>query len=139
MALVTFVAEHLKAMRVKAGVEAVTNSDGIADRLIAVGAKTILASDGRTVLGVMGAVNLLPNVAEVFIVASEDQKDHAITFAKCVRKELYTLKPKYRRIQATSICDDFHKRWLSWLGFECEGVLKAYGLNGEDMAIWGLV
>lgn len=138
MALVTFVADHLKAMRVKANAKSIAESDGISDRLVSIGAKTILATDG-TVLGVMGAVTLLPNVCEVFILASEDQTAHAITFAKCVRKELYTLRAKYRRIQATAICDDFHKRWLSWLGFECEGILKSYGLNGEDMAIWGLV
>ena len=139
MALLPFTREHLALMRVKADVIEVAVSPNIGETLENLGAKTIFSADGKIVLGVVGAHRLLPNVAEVFVLASEDQKDHAITFAKCVRKELYTLKAKYRRIQATSICDDFHKRWLEWLGFECEGVLKAYGLNGEDMAIWGLV
>jgi hypothetical protein len=126
-------------MRAKGGdAKEVAGSPGIADRLWALGAKTII-SPSSLVLGVMGAVPMLPHVAEVFILASEDQKDHPIIFARAVRKELYTLKAKYRRIQAVSSCDEFHARWLNWLGFEREGTLRSYGLHGDDMTIWGLV
>lgn len=137
--IIPFAPYHLKSMRAKSGdAKEVAGSPGIADRLWALGAKTIVAP-GNLVLGVMGRVEMLPSVCEVFILASEDQRDHPIIFARAVRKELYTLKAKYRRIQAVSSIDEFHARWLKWLGFEQEGVLKAYGLHGEDMAIWGLV
>lgn len=140
MSIISFLPIHLQTMRAKSGdAREVAGSPGIADRLETLGAKTILSSDGKTVLGVMGAVQLLPQVAEVFILASEDQRDHPFTFAKCVRKELYTLKAKYRRIQAVSAPDEFHARWLDWLGFSYEGTLQSYGLHGEDMAIWGLI
>ena len=139
MAVISFTADHLRAMRVKAGTAAeVAGSPGFAERMAALGAKTILSAEG-TVLGIMGAVPILPHVAEVFVIASEDQTSHPVTFAKSVRKELYTLKAKYRRIQSVSVTDEFHRRWLSWLGFEPEGVMKGYGLDGEDMTIWGLV
>lgn len=139
MALTLFCHEHLLAMRAKASAREVATSPGMGKKLEDLGAKSILTSDGKTVLGVMGAVPLLPHVCEVFILASEDQTLHPITFAKAVRKELYTLKGKYRRIQATSQNDDFHSRWLNWLGFNREGVLRCYGLHGEDMVMWGLI
>ena len=139
MALTLFSREHLARLNARADAKAIASSPGLGERLEDLGAKSILTADGKTVLGVMGAVPMLPNVCEVFILASEEQMAHPITFAKCVRKELYTLKAKYRRIQAVSSCDDFHSRWLGWLGFEREGVLRAYGTNGEDMTIWGLV
>lgn len=139
MALLPFTRKHLALMRVKADATEIAAYPNMGETLESIGAKTIFSADGKTVLGVVGAHKLLPHVAEVFVLATEDQKDYPVTFAKCVRKELYTLKAKYRRIQATSICDSFHERWLTWLGFEREGVMKSYGLNGEDMTIWGLV
>lgn len=141
MALTIFSREHLARMTPKAGdaAEIVSSAPRLAERLEDMGAASILTPDGKTVLGVMGAVPTLPGVCEVFVLASEAQQHHPVTFAKSVRKELYTLKEKYRRIQAVSRDDDFHSRWLSWLGFEREGVLKKYGLHGEDMVMWGLI
>lgn len=139
MGITTFAKEHLSAMTPKEGEAAeVAGLPGMADRLVAAGAKTILSASGGTVLGVIGATNILPGVCEVFVLATKDQSAHPIIFAKSVRKELYTLKEKYRRIQAVARDDDFHARWLNWLGFEKEGVLKKFGLHGEDMGMWGL-
>ncbi len=126
-------------MNVKADAREIADMAGVPERLEALNAASILSADGKTVLAVMGAVPALPGVCEVFVLASEDQQKHPITFAKCVRKELYTLKHKYRRIQAVAKDDDFHSRWLLWLGFEREGVLKKFGIHGEDMVMWGLV
>ena len=141
MALSIFSREHLLRMTPKAGdaEELVKTAPHLADRLEEMGAASILTADGKTVLGVMGAVPTLPGVCEVFVLASEAQARHPITFAKAVRKELYTLRAKYRRIQAVSRDDSFHSRWLSWLGFEREGLMRKYGLHGEDMVMWGLV
>jgi len=140
MSLTLFSREHLTLMNVKAGdARTVANMAGVAERLEELGAASILSADGTLVLGVMGAAPTIPGVCEVFVLASEDQQRHPITFAKCVRKELYTLKQKYRRIQAVAKDDDFHSRWLSWLGFEREGVMKKFGMNGEDMVMWGLI
>jgi hypothetical protein len=61
-----------------------------------------------------------------------------VSFARVVRRELFTLRSQYRRIHTVSKCDEFHYRWLSWLGFSAEGVLKSYGLEGEDMIMWSM-
>ena len=140
MSLIPFAKKHLASMNPKRGeAEEIACMPGIADRLANMGAKTVLSASGDIVLGVMGATSILPGVCEVFVLATEDQKRHPLTFAKSVRKELYTLKEKYRRIQAVALNDDFHTRWLSWLGFEREGTLRKFGLHGEDMAMWSLI
>lgn len=139
MSISIFCREHLTQMNVKADAREVAAMPGVPERLEDLGAASILSNDGKTVLAVMGAVPALPGVCEVFVLASEDQKRHPITFAKAVRKELYILKTKYRRIQAVAKDDAFHARWLGWLGFEREGVLKKFGTHGEDMVMWGLV
>ena len=140
MSLIPFAKKHLASMNPKRGeAEEIACMPGIADRLSNMGAKTVLSASGDIVLGVMGATSILPGVCEVFVLATEDQKRHPLTFAKSVREELYTLKEKYRRIQAVALNDDFHTRWLSWLGFEKEGTLRKFGLHGEDMAMWSLI
>jgi hypothetical protein len=97
-----------------------------------------LCLDDGTVLGIIGAVQMIPGVCEVFILASEEQAAHPIPFGRLIKREVFTLRKEYRRIQAISKPDDFHKRWLSWLGFKAEGTLKAYGMDGSDMIMWGL-
>jgi hypothetical protein len=135
--LLPFHPDHLSFMRVKKTAQATMEHPGMVEALKRVG-HTIVASDQKTVLGVIGAVPTVPGVCEVFIVATEDQREHSIGFAKLIRKQLFTLRKEYRRIQAVSVADEFHYRWLSWLGFKAEGVLKKYGLSGEDMIMWGL-
>jgi hypothetical protein len=139
MSLTFFRREHLQHMDIKADARDVAETPGVPDRLEELGAKSILTADGKKVLAVMGVAPVLPGVCEVFVLASEDQARYPVTFAKAVRKELYTIRAKYRRIQAIAKDDSFHARWLGWLGFEREGVLKKFGRNGEDMVMWGLV
>lgn len=99
---------------------------------------TLVSPDGK-LLGVMGAVPTVPGVCEVFVVATKDQAKYPVAFARSVRRALYTLKNKYRRIQAVSKEGAALAGWLEWLGFEREGVLRKYGKEGEDMVMWGLI
>lgn len=136
--VVTFTPEHLTRMNVLAGTaRSVASSPDVAGTLKKIGAKTILTSKGA-VIGIVGAVPLISGVCEVFVLASEDQKNHPIAFATAVRKELKGIKSQYRRVQALTVNDKFHTRWITWLGFSREGLLQKYGLNGEDMVMWGL-
>lgn len=139
--LIPFAAEHLEHMAVKADAKAVAVAAGTREALVKLAglgmSRTLM--NGSVVLGVFGAVPTVPGVCEVFILASADQKRFPIIFAKTVRRELYTLKGKFRRTQAVSKNDEFHARWLSWLGFEKEGTMRKYGVDGEDMVMWGLV
>jgi len=135
--LIPFAPEHLECMTVKADAREKIKVAGFADALKSLGSKTLVTGDG-VVLGVLGFTPTLPGVCEVFILASEDQKHHPVAFAKTVWDEMRALKARYRRVQAVTTDDKFHERWITWLGFEREGTLKKYGLDGEDMVMWGM-
>jgi hypothetical protein len=136
--LIPFVPAHLAKMKVKADAHEVADTPGVSETLVRLGAKSLVAGDG-TVLGVIGVAPTLPGVCEVFILASEDQTRFPISFARCVHKEVSKLCSKYRRIQAVTANDSFHRRWITWLGFSEEGILRKYGLQGQDMVMWSLV
>jgi len=142
MALIPFSIEHIGAMSIKDDASGTMARPEMGPALEWLRAsrngKTLVSADGKTILGILGVVPVLPSVCEVFVIATKDQLAHPHTFARAVKKELCTLATKYRRIQATAKDDAFHSRWLSWLGFEREGVLKQFGLDGEDMVMWGL-
>ena len=135
-ALVRFTPEHLARLDVKDDAKTAVENPAMPPALEKYG-HTLLLADGRP-LAVIGAVPLLPGVCEVFVLASKLQQQFPLAFARPVRRLIFTLRKEYRRIQAVSKADEFHYRWLSWLGFRAEGVLSKYGLKGEDMIMWGL-
>jgi len=135
--LLPFVPEHLARIHVKHDAVDIAARPEVEANLSRVGAKTLLNDDG-TVLGILGVFPSVPGVGEVFILASEEQKRFPVTFARHVRKELRHIASKFRRIQAITENDAFHARWITWLGFEREGILKRYGLGGQDMVMWSL-
>lgn len=134
--LVRFAPDHLSRLDVKDDAKDAAANPNMIPALEKYG-HTLLLADGRP-LAIIGAVPLLPGVCEVFVLASKLQDQFPVSFARPVRRLIFTLRKEYRRIQAVSKTDNFHYRWLSWLGFRAEGVLKSYGLNGEDMIMWGL-
>ena len=135
--IVPFIPEHLKRMNVKADARSAAAHPGMIPALQRMG-HTVLGENGL-VLAVIGAVPMVPGVCEVFVLASEEQALYPVAFVKAVKKSLFPLLEKYRRIQTISKNDAFHLRWLTWLGFRAEGVMRKYGLEGEDMVMWGMV
>ncbi len=138
--LAPFSYTDLDRMEIKDGdASAVAAFPDVADTLARLGAKTIFTDDKSAILGVIGCTPTVPGVAEVFVLASKQQTRHPIAFARCVHEELSQLCSKYRRIQAVTDNDEFHRRWITWLGFTEEGILRSYGLRGQDMVMWSLV
>lgn len=134
--LVPFTSNHLAQMDVKADAKIAADDPKMVPALESYGS-TLLTDDGK-VLAIIGAVPTVPGVCEVFVLASDLQAVHPQSFARPVKRLVLKLRKEYRRIQAVSLADDFHHRWLSWLGFKAEGVLKKYGMQGEDMIMWGM-
>jgi len=47
---------------------------------------------------------------------------------------------RFRRVTFVgSLPNTISGRWLGWLGFECEGIARAHGKNGEDFAFWAWI
>lgn len=139
--LVPFRREHILGLNVKESEADMLGRDDMAAALEWLertgNGATLFSKDGKT-LGILGAVPTVPGVCEVFVIPSKEQARYPKAFASAVRDRLYSLRPKFRRIQAVAKVDEFHSRWLSWLGFKQEGILKRYGINGEDMSMWSL-
>lgn len=97
----------------------------------------IMMFDGR-VLGAVGWFEFWPGVCELFVLPSIYLPKAGIVFAKAMKKHLHSFEKikRFRRIQVTAVKDMVHIRWLTWLGFVTEGVLKNYGPNGEDFMMW---
>lgn len=89
--------------------------------------------DGR-IIAVMGFVVLWKGVIEAWIVPTAHVYTASIAFPKIVKRYIDAIAKSYecRRMQTGSYDDDFHKRWMEFLGFEFEGVKKKFTPDGRD-------
>ena len=100
--------------------------------LVQPGAAFTAKEDGM-VLGCAGVVPLWPGVGQAWAVFSDDLLEHPVALTRSSERALERIAAAYdmRRIQAT--VRDGHgrgARWLSFLGFELEGLLVNYGPGG---------
>ena len=74
-------------------------------------------------------------VAEGWVIATQDVWDHPLSVAKAIKKDFAKVARKYniKRVQ-TAVRSDFDKgiRFAEWLGLENEGLMKHYGFDGSD-------
>ena len=74
-------------------------------------------------------------VAEGWVIATQDVWQHPISVAKAIKKDFAKVARKYniKRVQ-TAVRTDFDKgiRFAEWLGLENEGLMKNYGFDGSD-------
>ena len=90
------------------------------------------------ILGVVGWLEFWPGMCELFVLPTIYLPEAGVVFAKAMKKRLHSFEKikKFQRIQVRSVKDKLHIRWLSWLGFNIEGTLKNYGVDGEDFLMW---
>jgi len=117
--------------------EAYARIDGLAK--VSVQAATFLY-DGR-VLFVAGFVRLWPGVFEVWMLPSVYIKTAPRSFARLIRRYVDRIGEDFKahRIQTTSFPDEFHERWMKFLGFSAEGVLQNYTQDKRSMVQYGRV
>ena len=92
------------------------------------------AKNGEAVLGCAGVVPLWPGVGQAWAMFSDELLARPITLTRSTQRALGRIAAAHdmRRIQAT--VRDGHgagARWLSFLGFELEGLLVNYGPGGS--------
>lgn len=93
------------------------------------------------VLGVIGMRIMWQGVADVFLIPCKNLKErNIIAFVRQVKNALKIARDEYgiRRFQTASLDDEMHNRWHRFLGFEDEGTMKEYSINGEDYKQWAL-
>lgn len=90
-----------------------------------------LEVDGR-VLAIGGITRMHEGVGEVWGLLAPAIHAHPIFLHKAGRR-LVAAGHTYRRLQATAAARDLRAcRWLARLGFEREGLMRAFGPDGAD-------
>lgn len=93
------------------------------------------------VLTIVGFLELLPGTYELWQLPSVHIPSDSFTYSRSLADlfEYEASKIKPRRVQSHCLKDGINGRWMKFLGFEKEGLLKAYGPGGEDYEIFGRV
>lgn len=135
MKIIPFKAEHLECMDIRKHEEQLLIQYGAKHLEKAMAITGIL--DGRIVA--CGGVFPYGNGnSDIWLIPSIYVANSPIFLAKEVRKWLNKIQKdlSLNRMQSFCINDDLHDRWMSFLGFTKEGVMKKYS-NGIDFAVWG--
>jgi len=91
--------------------------------------------DGEEVLAVGGAHIMWFGVGELWVLVSPEAKRRAAPFARYTKGVVDSILQEHslRRMQASIHVDDEPAiRFAEWLGLEHEGVMRKYGVQGED-------
>lgn len=93
------------------------------------------------VLGVIGFVQIGPGVIESFLIPSVYLSENKFAFARTISyyKREAIQHYQWHRLQIVTPDDELHIRWATFLGFEREGTLRKFGINGEDHIMWSIV
>jgi len=92
-------------------------------------------SDGDTILAVGGLHMMWFGVGEAWLLVSPKALDKPVALARYSKKLLHGIveKTQVRRVQASVHTHDTRAMiFAEWLGFEHEGIMRKYGLEGDD-------
>lgn len=100
---------------------------------------TIFLND--KILSILTVHKLWDGVGEAFQIPSIYAKEYSTIFARAAKKILnnYIKTLVLHRVQTTTQNDSEHIRWMKFLGFTLEGMLKKYTMNKEDYLQWGKI
>ncbi len=93
-------------------------------------------------LGSGGVFPIWEGLGEAWVMPSNLVSSHKKMFVKLIRSNLEQMTEKFnfRRVQATARADlPKAQRFLEFLGFEREGLLKKYGPDGSDHILYAKI
>jgi len=137
--LITFKKEHLEIMDIGAREAGLLSAEGSGEALENSSMAFTGIIDGR-IIACGGVVVNRYGAGEVWLLPSTRLKDHKLEVCKAIKQWLdgVVVDAGLHRLQSHCIDDDFHAAWMTFLGFEKEGVLRQY-IKGTDYAIWGKI
>lgn len=96
--------------------------------------------NGSTLIAVVGGHAISLGVFQVWALISEDTSQVAVSFTRKLRFIIGEFMKHYHRIQM-SVRDGFEDecRWAKLLGFQQEGLMRAYGPDKHDCWLFGRV
>lgn len=87
-----------------------------------------------------GVMPLHNGNAEIWLIPSVYVSKITMTFARELRKALFSIRQDLGLVRMQTAClnDELHDRWMTFLGFQKEGVMRKYN-NGDEFSLWGRV
>jgi hypothetical protein len=94
--------------------------------------------EGGKVFACGGVIQLWEGMGEAWFALADEMDLPVFTICKAIKEYLDGLiGAPYKRLQATVKCSDEKAiRFIEWLGFEREGLLRSYGVDGDDYYIY---
>ncbi len=142
MKIIPFEAAHLSCVAPQGAQRGVSEklSPATADSLALADLAFSAVQEGY-VVGCAGIVPLWPGVGQAWAVLSDTALSHPVILTRAAMRELQRIEEQLglHRVQATVAEDHIEgRRWLAWLGFEVEGLMRNYGPEGEgDFWLYG--
>lgn len=91
-----------------------------------------------SVIAMGGTIPIWENRAQAWMLLSNASSRHMLAIHKAVRNHL--IKSPFTRIEATvDIGFKEGVRWMKMLGFELEGLMRAYRPDGKDMLLFARI
>lgn len=137
--IIPFKAEHLECMDMRDHEKALVSGNNVMKSVEQGSIAVTGIIDGR-IICCGGIVPLNSGSSEIWLIPSIYVSNVTITFCKELRKWLFGVRENLglNRMQTACINDALHDRWMEFLGFEKEGIMKKYS-NGMDFAMWGKI
>lgn len=88
-----------------------------------------------------GVLELWPGVCEVWATPTRYIEDHPVVFCRMMKRYILNVESSFQanRVQTTSIANEEYDKWMTWLGFSCEGTMKNYTGIGNDYRVWARI
>jgi len=96
---------------------------------------------GNTMLFCSGYYQLWPGVLECWLVPSKQVEEHKFTFCRLLKNYINNIikDKKCHRFQTTTPNDETHHRWMEFIGFRKEGVMKQYTHTKQDYCMYARI
>jgi len=96
---------------------------------------------GKELITIMGTLKTYDGVMEIYQLPNGDRiKKHVKAVKKIIiQLENHLFSQGNWRLHTICASDYKHERWMKFIGYTKEGILKKHSFNGDDLAIWAKV
>ena len=104
--------------------------------------ETITAQKDGEILAITGLVMICPGMAEIWSFTGKAIDRYKILFAQAsiLVVDFWIRKYKLHRLQANTHIEHVTSiKWLEWLGFEREELMRNFGVSAEDFYLYARI
>lgn len=100
---------------------------------------TLLIKDRVILFG--GIYSLHKKAGEAWLVCAEEIKYYPRTSARTVKRHILNMMETLdlSRLQTKNNVNELHNRWVEWVGFQKEGILRKFDELGNDIIMYSIV